>query len=88
MVETEQKINTEKVPKKKNTSKDKPANGILKRSERRAHTIKGSERIMKSSNSITWDNKAINEQINYRKNALVTTRLDCKRYRNIYSIIN
>ena len=50
MVETEQKINIEKVPKKKNTSKDKPANGILKRSERRAHTIKGSERIMKSSN--------------------------------------
>ena len=68
MVEAEQKINTEKVPKKKNTSKDKPANGILKRSERRAHTIKGSERIMKSSNSITWDNKAINDQINYRKN--------------------
>ena len=68
MVEAEQKINTEKVPKKKNTSKDKPSNGILKRTERRAHTLKGNERIVKSSNSITWDNKAINEQIKYRKN--------------------
>ena len=68
MVEAEQKINIEKVSKKKNTSKDKPSNGILKRSERRAHTLKGNERIIKSSNSITWDNKAINEQIKYRKN--------------------
>ena len=69
MVETEEKINMEKVPKKKSNSKEKPSNGILKRSNRRAHTIKGeSERIIKSSNTITWDNKAINEQINYRKN--------------------
>ena len=68
MVEIEEKINPEKITQKKNTSKEKPSNGILKRRARKAHTIKTKERIIKSSKIITWDNKAINEQINYRKN--------------------
>ena len=68
MVEIEENMNPEKNIKKKNTSKEKPSNGILKRRAKKAHTIKAKERIIKSSKTLTWDNKAINEQINYRKN--------------------
>ena len=68
MAEIEENMNPEKNIKKKNTSKEKPSNGILKRRAKKDHTIKAKERIIKSSKTLTWDNKAINEQINYRKN--------------------
>ena len=42
--------------------------GILKRKNKKSNTIKSREGFVKSSNCIKWDNKAINEQRDYRKN--------------------
>ena len=79
MDETEPKINNEEEYKnlginrhkksfKKNASSRKVSNGILKRRKNKSNTILPKERVFKSSNSIKWDNKSINDQMNYRKN--------------------
>ncbi len=58
-------INNSKKNIKKVSSKRKISSGILKSTKSNISTEK--ERIPKSSNCITWDNNAINEQQNYRK---------------------
>ena len=79
MDETEAKINNEReyidlgLPNPKKGSKKfystrKISNGILKRRKNKSNTLLQKERVFKSSNSIKWDNKSINEQRIYRKN--------------------
>ena len=79
MDETETKINNErgyidlglpnpKKGSKKFSSTRKISNGILKRRKNKSNTLLQKERVFKSSNSIKWDNKSINEQRIYRKN--------------------
>ena len=46
----------------------KISNGILKRKNIRSNTLREKNNSFKSSNSIKWDNKSINEQRIYRKN--------------------
>ena len=64
MAETDEKINIEDQKKiiKKTSAKRKNSNGILKRREKRSNTLKLSDRISRSTKSIKWDNKSINEQ--------------------------
>ena len=79
MDEAEAKINNEReyidlgLPNPKKGSKKfystrKISNGILKRRKNKSNTLLQKERVFKSSNSIKWDNKSINEQRIYRKN--------------------
>ena len=58
-------INNSKKNIKKVSSKRKISSGILKSTKSNISTEK--ERIPKSSNCITWDNNAINEQQNWIK---------------------
>ena len=77
MDESEQKINNEQEYKnlgikaqkrnvKKSLSNRRISSGILKR-RNRENTLKYKELEFKSSNSIKWDNKSINEQEDYRR---------------------
>ena len=52
---------------KKGSSNRKISSGILKRRTMKSHTLIEKERITKSSKSIIWDNKSIDEQKNSRK---------------------
>ena len=45
----------------------KISNGILKRKNIRSNTLREKNFSFKSSNSIKWDNKSIDEQKDYRK---------------------
>ena len=45
----------------------KISNGILKRKNIRSNTLREKNNSFKSSNSIKWDNKSIDEQKDYRK---------------------
>ena len=79
MDEVENNINNEEENQKSNLNEPKKnnrkmsssrkvlASGILKRKTKKSHTLIEREGIVKSSNSIKWDNKAIDEQKNYRK---------------------
>ena len=70
MAETDEKINIEEQKKsiKKVSAKRKNSTGILKPREKRSNTFKQSDRFSRSTKSIKWDNKSINEQKDYRKN--------------------
>ena len=64
MAETDEKINIEEQKKsiKKVSAKRKNSTGILKPREKRSNTFKQSDRFSRSTKSIKWDNKSINEQ--------------------------
>ena len=59
-------IKSQKKDIKKSSSNRKISCGILKQ-RNRANTFRGNERIYRSSTSIKWDNKSINDQKDYRR---------------------